>query len=81
MTEPLPELSTVRIVRMNRPPTDYVDATGFRPPAVGETGVIVMVCESTTGYGYIVESVRPDGRTEWLATFDADEVRQCDDAD
>jgi hypothetical protein len=81
MSSPLPEYSRVRIVRMKRPPTDYVDATGCRPPTVGETGAIVMVCESATGYGYIVESVKPDGNTEWLATFDPDEVQPSGDAD
>ena len=80
MSEPLLELSTVRIIRMKRPPAEYADVTGCRPPNVGETGVVVMVHESETVYGYTVESVRSDGTTEWLATFDADEVRPCGEA-
>jgi hypothetical protein len=80
MNEPITELSTVRITRMKRPSADYIDASGCRPPTIGESGVVVMVCKSGSGHGYIVERVGSDGNTEWLATFDADEVQPCGNA-
>jgi hypothetical protein len=45
-----------------------------RPPLVGDTACVVEIFAHTPRLGYALECVSPDGRTEWLASFAADEV-------
>jgi hypothetical protein len=63
----------VRVVKLLTPARPFESSGGVgRPPAVGDTGAVVMA------YGdhcvYTVECVHPDGRTVWLADFKRDEL-------
>jgi hypothetical protein len=68
------ELDGVRVVRLLRLDRSY-SGTGdvARPPRIGDSGTIVLAYPDPSA-PYCVESVDDEGRTIWLADFDADEV-------
>ena len=47
-------------------------------PAIGDVATIVD--RASDGVGYLVEKVRRDGRTDWLAIFAEDELELLSDA-
>ena len=69
------EFDVVR-VRVLRVASRHVDgsAGAIRAPQVGDVGTIVHVLAPDR---FVVESVRDDGSTAWLADFDAEELERA----
>ena len=53
-----------------------------RPPAIGDTGILIEILEGR-GFPnkYVVESSDDEGFTIWLADFDAEELKPIDFAE
>ena len=67
------ELDVVRVVHLADPARAYDGSEASRrPPRIGDTGTVVHVLGP--GASYLVECVREDGYTIWLAEFHAAEL-------
>jgi hypothetical protein len=67
---------TVRIAQLNDTDRPYGGSCAVeRAPAVGDVGTIVDVVPNVNAY--VVECVREDGQTVWLASFDESELERA----
>jgi hypothetical protein len=70
------EFDVVRIVRLATPSREYDGSDASRrAPQIGDTGTVVHVlAPGDPRTPYVVECVREDGYTIWVAEFSADEL-------
>jgi len=66
----------VRVRQLLRPREAYDGwKLNRRPPLVGDVGTIVDILHAPGAPDdYVVECIGPDGVTEWLGDFSADEI-------
>jgi hypothetical protein len=65
------ELDVVRVVRLVRPARKVGTTVVLRQPRVRDVGTIVRVLGPSS---FIVECANDEGRTVWLADFEAEEL-------
>ena len=77
----LPNYVAVRIVRL-RSDVDHtpISSSFDKPPQPAIGDVATIVDRTADGTRYVVEKVRCDGRTEWVATFAEEELELLSDA-
>lgn len=77
----LPNYASVRIVQLRSDMDHTPISSSFDSPSLPAVGDIATIVDRTAeGTGYLVERVRRDGRTEWVAIFAEDELELLSDA-
>jgi hypothetical protein len=79
---PFVEFDAVRVIRLTRltrewglPPEWRGAQSAFRAPEIGDRGVVMSALRpDEPGAPVVVECMREDGRTVWVADFDPDEL-------
>jgi len=75
----LPTYATVRIVKLRGDVDHSVITSSFDVPPVPAIGDVGTIVDPTADLKlYLVEKARPDGYTDWLATFAEDELEIVD---
>ena len=75
----LPTYATVRIVKLRDDVDHTVISSSFEAPPTPAVGDIATIVDPTSDFKlYLVEKARPDGYTDWLATFAEDELEIVD---
>ena len=74
---PIEELDVVRVVALHQKSRDYQGTESVaRPPRVGDVGTVVHAYPPTSvERRFEVEAVDKDGRTLWVAAFEATELK------
>jgi hypothetical protein len=70
----LQEIKQYDVVRLTGMRGEGAQGLFGRNPAVGDTACVVEIFARTPRLGYALECVSPDGQTEWLAVFAAEDV-------
>jgi hypothetical protein len=79
---PFVEFDAVRVVRLRRPAREWgippewrAAESHWRAPEVGDRGVVVHAYRPNDPRApVVVECAREDGRADWIAEFDPDEL-------
>ena len=73
----LPEYVNVRVVKLRTDLDHTVISSSFTdPPRPAVNDIATIVDRTVDGKRYLVEKVRTDGYTDWLAEFAEDELEQ-----
>jgi len=71
----MPMFSIYDTVRVVKPPLVHDVSLSVHTPCAGDIGVVVMAYDSPKE-GYTVESIAKDGRAEWLADFQPEQLER-----